>query len=97
MIMINCELGHATVWLSILWTTVVRDEPPLFNSHAPSNFPSALVKESPNSELARLRTEQSKTRQDEVFGGLSHAEQAEYEGRQKRIHDLEIECSKQVR
>jgi hypothetical protein len=56
--------------------------------------PTALVKdENPNSELARLRTEQYKTRQDEVFGSLSHAERAEYDSREDRIHDLEIECS----
>jgi hypothetical protein len=57
-------------------------------------YPTALVKAgNPKSELARLRTEQYKTRQDEVFGGLSHAERAEYDSRKERIHDLEIECS----
>ena len=56
--------------------------------------PTALVKdENPKAELARLRTEQDKTRQDEVFGGLSHAERAAYDSREERIHDLEIECS----
>jgi hypothetical protein len=43
------------------------------------------------SELTRLRKEQSKARQDEVFGGFSRAERAEYDARTKRIHDLGTE------
>jgi hypothetical protein len=41
------------------------------------------------SELKRLRAEQYKTLQDEVFGGLSPAEQAEYNRKSERIHELE--------
>jgi hypothetical protein len=48
-----------------------------------------MAKEKPESELKRLRTEQDKTRQDEVFGGLSAAEQAAYNGKSERIHELE--------
>ena len=47
--------------------------------------------ESPQAELARLGKEQTKARQDEVFGGLSPAERAEYDGNAKRINELEIE------
>jgi hypothetical protein len=43
------------------------------------------------SELTRLRKQQDKARQDEVFGGLSHVERAEYEARANRINDVEIE------
>jgi hypothetical protein len=43
------------------------------------------------SELKRLRIEQNKSRQDEVFGGLSPAERAKYEGKSERIHKLESE------
>jgi hypothetical protein len=50
-----------------------------------------VAHEKPESELRRLRTEQSKTRRDEVFGGLSHAERAEYNARAERIHKLENE------
>jgi hypothetical protein len=50
-----------------------------------------MAKEKSESELKRLRTEQNKTRQDEVFGGLSPAERAEYEGKSERIHELESE------
>jgi hypothetical protein len=39
--------------------------------------------------LIRLRKEQSKTRRDEVFGGLSLTELAEYDGKAERIHELE--------
>ena len=46
--------------------------------------------ESPQAELARLGKEQTKARQDEVFGGLSPAERAEYDGNAKRINELEI-------
>jgi hypothetical protein len=48
-----------------------------------------MVEEKPQSELMRLRKEQNKTRRDEVFGGLSSAELAEYEGKAERIHELE--------
>jgi len=50
-----------------------------------------MAKEKSECELKRLRTEQNKTRQDEVFGGLSPAERAEYEGKSERIHELESE------
>jgi hypothetical protein len=40
-------------------------------------------------ELTRLRKEQRKTRHDEVFGGLSPEELAEYNGKADRIHELE--------
>jgi hypothetical protein len=43
------------------------------------------------SELTRLRKQQAKARQDEVFGGLSRAERAEYDARANRIHDVETE------
>jgi hypothetical protein len=41
------------------------------------------------SELKRLRAEQYKSLQDEVFGGLSPAERARYEVKSERIHELE--------
>jgi hypothetical protein len=50
-----------------------------------------MAREKPESELKRLRAEQNKTRQDEVFGGLSPAERAEYEEKSERIHELERE------
>jgi len=50
---------------------------------------SIMVEEKPQSELIRLRKEQNKTRRDEVFGGLSPAELAEYDGKAQRIHELE--------
>jgi hypothetical protein len=45
--------------------------------------------ETPESELTRLRGEQSKFRQAWVFGGLSPAERAAYEKNKDRIHELE--------
>jgi hypothetical protein len=50
-----------------------------------------MVEEKPQSELQRLRKDQSKARQDEVFGGLSLAERAEYNAKAERIHELESE------
>ncbi|MCU1304924.1 MAG: hypothetical protein JWQ87_5208 [Candidatus Sulfotelmatobacter sp.] len=46
-------------------------------------------------ELALLRSEQRKARQNEVFGGLSKTEQAEFNSRAERIRALEsaIEAS----
>jgi len=52
-----------------------------------------VAKEKPESELKRLRDEQYKTRQDEVFGGLSPAERTEYNRKSKRINDLAIELT----
>jgi hypothetical protein len=42
-------------------------------------------------ELRRLRVEQSKTREDEIFGGLTLAERAAFDTKTTRINDLEIE------
>jgi hypothetical protein len=50
----------------------------------------------PEDELIRLRKEQVKTRQDEVFGGLSSAEQAAYETKEDRIHELERDLPERV-
>jgi hypothetical protein len=50
-----------------------------------------MAKEKPQSELTRLRTEQEKTRRDEVFGGLTPAERAEYKRKSERIYELESE------
>jgi hypothetical protein len=50
-----------------------------------------MATEKRESELKRLRREQSKTRHDEVYGGLSPAEQAEYNRKSDRIHELEGE------
>ena len=43
------------------------------------------------SELTRLRKQQAKARQDEIFGGFSRAERAEYDARANRIHEVETE------
>ena len=43
----------------------------------------------PEDELIRLRKQQSKTRQDEVFGGLSPEERKTYDVRENRIHELD--------
>jgi hypothetical protein len=48
-----------------------------------------MTEENPQSELTRLRKEQNKARDDEVFGGLSPAELVVYNGKAKRIHELE--------
>jgi hypothetical protein len=50
---------------------------------------SAMEDETPRAELIQLLKAQLKTRQNEVFGGLSHAEQAEYNRRSERIRALE--------
>jgi hypothetical protein len=49
----------------------------------------AMEDETPHDELVRLRKAQIKARQNEVYGGLSHAEQAEYNSRAARIRELE--------
>lgn len=46
--------------------------------------------ESPQAELFRLTREQIQSRLDEVFGGLSPSERNEYDGKTKRINELEI-------
>ncbi len=52
-----------------------------------------MVKQSLQSELTRLLKEQYKARQDQVFGGLSPVERAEYNLRTERIHEIEIQAS----
>ena len=52
---------------------------------------STMAKEKTDVELKRLRTESKKTREDEVFGGLSPTERAEYKLTEARIHELESE------
>jgi hypothetical protein len=48
-----------------------------------------MAQEKSQSELIRLRKEQNKARHDEVFGGLSPVELAEYNRKAARIHELE--------
>jgi hypothetical protein len=50
-----------------------------------------VAKEKPESELRRLRTEQEKTRRDEVFGGLSPTERVKFDRKAGRIRKLETE------
>jgi hypothetical protein len=45
--------------------------------------------ETPRAELIRLRKAQHKARQDEVYGGMSPVEKAEYYSRAERIRELE--------
>ena len=52
--------------------------------------------ETRESELIRLREEQSKTRREEVFGGLSAAERSAYEIKADRIHELERGLAERV-
>jgi hypothetical protein len=53
----------------------------------------AMKSETPKLELKRLRRQQAETRAIEVFGGLSSAEQADYDVRQDRIRELEDDLS----
>ncbi|MGA9391669.1 MAG: hypothetical protein WBV69_14615 [Candidatus Sulfotelmatobacter sp.] len=53
--------------------------------------------ETRQSELMRLRREQRKTREDEVFLGSSAAERAEYEKKEDRINELERNLPEKVR
>jgi hypothetical protein len=50
-----------------------------------------VVRENLESELKRLRKEQRTSLENEVFGGLSREERAEFNGKTKRINQLEIE------
>jgi hypothetical protein len=45
-------------------------------------------------ELARLRREQSKTREDQIFGGLSLEEWDRYEIKEERIRQLELKVAR---
>ena len=47
--------------------------------------------ESPKSELARLHNPQRQARQDEVYGGFSKSERAEYDSRAERINELDAQ------
>jgi hypothetical protein len=47
----------------------------------------------PESELKRLLKPQKETLEDEIFGGLSPAERAQFDRRMKRINELAIELA----
>ncbi len=47
-----------------------------------------MQRETEEAELSRLRREQSRTRQDEVFGGLTSDERAAYDKKEKRLQEL---------
>jgi hypothetical protein len=49
-----------------------------------------MEKETPQTEIMRLLREQIQSREEEVFGGLSRAERAEYNRKSARINHLEI-------
>jgi hypothetical protein len=53
--------------------------------------------ETRESELLRLRREQRKTREDEVFLGSSIAERDDYEKKEERIREIDRELREQVR
>jgi hypothetical protein len=53
--------------------------------------------ETRESELIRLRGEQRKTREDEVFLGWSAAAQVEYEHKEGRIREIERNLTEQAR
>jgi hypothetical protein len=48
-----------------------------------------MANEQSQAELTLLQKDQRKARQDEVFGGLSPVERAEYNWKAERIHTLE--------
>jgi hypothetical protein len=50
-----------------------------------------MAKEDRELEMARLRHELKKAQEDEVFGGLTALERAEYNRNLRRINELEIE------
>lgn len=52
------------------------------------NSSIVMEDESSSAELARLRKQQLKTRQNEVYGGLSRDERAKYDTTTKRIDEL---------
>jgi hypothetical protein len=47
-----------------------------------------VAEKNPKSELARLRKKQRQAQQDEVYGGFSESERAEYDSRAERINEL---------
>jgi hypothetical protein len=50
-----------------------------------------VAEENTASELARLRKQQQQAQQDEVYGGFSKSERAEYDRRAERINELETQ------
>ena len=69
------------------WYSGCVNVPQVEDAFPPKVF--AVAVETPKSELARLRKEQRQARQDEVYGGFSKSERAEYDSRAERIHELD--------
>ncbi|MGB8581748.1 MAG: hypothetical protein WCD47_13065 [Candidatus Sulfotelmatobacter sp.] len=49
-----------------------------------------MDRETPRAEVLRLLKELRKTRHDEIFGGLSLSERADYDKKSNRISELEL-------
>jgi hypothetical protein len=49
-----------------------------------------MDRETPRAEVLRLLKELRKTRQDEIFGGLSLSERADYDRKANRVSELEL-------
>src|ERR1700721_1689981 len=61
------------------------------HSVLPFRLRCLMAKEDRELEMARLRHELKKAQEDEVFGGLTALERAEYNRNLRRINELEIE------
>jgi hypothetical protein len=81
----RCTDGQSLT-VAALWNTAT--EGVRFKKYC-SEVIKPMKTELPDAELKRLRREQSKSRQDEVFGGFSSQERADYKDIQSRIRDLE--------
>jgi|HubBroStandDraft_5_1064220.scaffolds.fasta_scaffold782937_1 hypothetical protein len=57
----------------------------------------SMSDETRQTELIRLRREQRKTREDEVFLGSSAAERVEYDKKEDRIREIERNLTELVR
>jgi hypothetical protein len=64
---------------------IANDKPPMLSFAVVVS----MMEETPHDELVRLRKTQIKAVQNEVYGGLSQLEKAEYNRRAERIRELE--------
>ncbi len=86
---IECSLIDISMSLSVQSScpSLAPSKPDLSDRGSPE---STMDRETPRAEVLRLLKELRKTRQDEIFGGLSLSERADYDKKANRISELEL-------
>jgi hypothetical protein len=84
----------AYIWCNLHFRREKHGSPVILPDTLFEDYGHAMAFETHEDELSRLRREQSKTREDQVFGGLSPDEWDRYEVKEERIRELQLKMSR---